>query len=231
MANQVGKNYKNSAAKVDTSKLYDKLTAAQLVKEAAFAKFDETVEVHMRTSLDPRKADQLLRGTVLLPHGTGKRVRILVFAEGEDARAAQDAGADFVGSDDIAKKIEEGWTEFDVAIATPPMMRVVGRLGRVLGPRGLMPSPKAGTVVNGPDLGRIIEETRLGRVEFRLDKTANIHVGIGKVSFSAEQIVENLDALLDAVRANRPAGAKGSLVKRLTITSTMGPGIKIEGAN
>lgn len=229
-SNKPGKNYVTAASKVDASRTYDKLTAAQLLKEVSFAKFDETVEVHLRTSLDPRKADQQLRGTVLLPHGTGKQVRILVFAEGDDARMAEEGGADVVGSEDLAKRIEGGWTEFDVAIATPPMMRVVGRLGRVLGPRGLMPSPKAGTVVNGPDLRRVIEETRKGRVEFRLDKTANIHVGIGKVSFNVDQIVENLDALLDAVRANRPSGAKGQLVKRITLTSTMGPGVRLEGS-
>jgi large subunit ribosomal protein L1 len=213
---------------VDTSKNYDKTTAVQLVKDASFAKFDETVEVHLRMGLDPRKADQQLRGTVLLPHGTGKQVRILVFAEGEDARLAEEAGADVVGADDLAKRIEGGWTEFDVAIATPPMMRVVGRLGRVLGPRGLMPSPKAGTVVNGADLPRVIQETRQGRVEFRLDKTANIHVPIGKVSFGPEQLVDNFNALMDAVKSNRPAGAKGQMVRRVTMTSTMGPGIKIE---
>ncbi|HEX8682281.1 MAG TPA: 50S ribosomal protein L1, partial [Ardenticatenaceae bacterium] len=168
MGNNQGKKYREAAQKVDTSKNYDKTTAVQLVKDASFAKFDETVEVHLRMGLDPRKADQQLRGTVLLPHGTGKQVRILVFAEGEDARLAEEAGADVVGADDLAKRIEGGWTEFDVAIATPPMMRVVGRLGRVLGPRGLMPSPKAGTVVNGADLPRVIQETRQGRVEFRL---------------------------------------------------------------
>lgn len=228
MANKVGKKYLEAAAKVDPLQSYDKVTATQLVKETSITKFDGTVEVHVRTGLDPRKADQQLRGTVLLPHGTGKQVRILVFAEGDDARAAQEAGADFVGSDDLAKQIEGGWTEFDVAIATPPMMRVVGRLGRVLGPRGLMPSPKAGTVVNGPDIARVIEETRQGRVEFRLDKTANMHVPIGKVSFSSDQLVDNFNALMDAVRTNRPAGAKGSMIKRVTMTSTMGPGIKVE---
>jgi large subunit ribosomal protein L1 len=169
-----------------------------------------------------------MRGTVLLPNGTGKQVRILVFAEGDDARLAHEAGAYVVVSQDIAKQIQDGWMDFDVAIATPPMMGVVGRLGKVLGPRGLMPSPKAGTVVPGADLKRVIDETRKGRVEFRLDKTANLHVGIGKVSFTTEQIVENLDALLDAVRTNRPTGAKGSLIKRVTITSTMGPGIKVD---
>jgi large subunit ribosomal protein L1 len=230
MGRDNGKKYEAAAARVDRSKVYDKHAAAELVKEASFAKFDETVEVHVRTSLDPRKADQQLRGTVLLPHGTGKKVRILVFAEGDDARLATEAGADYVGSEDIAKQIQEGWMEFDVAIATPPMMRVVGRLGRVLGPRGLMPSPKAGTVVNGEDLPRVIEETRQGRVEFRLDKTANIHVGIGKVSFTPEQIVDNLDALLEAVNSNRPAGAKGQMVKRVTLASTMGPGVKVEAS-
>jgi large subunit ribosomal protein L1 len=224
----IGKNFQTASAKVDKSKSYDRVAAAQLLKDASFAKFDETVEVHIRTSLDPRKADQQLRGTVLLPNGTGKQVRILVFAEGDDARLAQEAGADHVGGQDLAKRIQDGWTEFDVAIATPPMMGVVGRLGKVLGPRGLMPSPKAGTVVPGADLKRVVDETRKGRVEFRLDKTANLHVGIGKVSFSTEQIVENYEALLEAVRTNRPAGAKGSLIKRVTITSTMGPGIKIE---
>jgi large subunit ribosomal protein L1 len=228
MGNRNGKNYRSALEKVDTTKVYDKPSAAQLLKETSFAKFDETVEVHVRTNLDPRKADQQLRGTVLLPHGTGKQVRILVFAEGEDARLAQEAGADYVGGEDLAKQIEGGWMEFDVAMATPPMMRVVGRLGRVLGPRGLMPSPKAGTVVNGQDLPRVIEETRQGRVEFRLDKTANIHVGVGKVSFSPEQIVDNVNALLEAVQSNRPAGAKGQMIKRVTLTSTMGPGIKVE---
>jgi large subunit ribosomal protein L1 len=228
MGNRNGKNYRSALEKVDTNRVYDRHSAAQLLKETSFAKFDETVEVHVRTGLDPRKADQQLRGTVLLPHGTGKQVRILVFAEGEDARLAQEAGADYVGSEDLAKQIEGGWMDFDVAMATPPMMRVVGRLGRVLGPRGLMPSPKAGTVVNGQDLPRVIQETRQGRVEFRLDKTANIHVGVGKVSFTPEQIVDNLNALLEAVQSNRPSGAKGQMIKRITLTSTMGPGIKVD---
>jgi large subunit ribosomal protein L1 len=228
MGRKSGKNYKMAASKVDPTKSYDKITALQLVKEASFAKFDETVEIHLRTALDPRKADQQLRGTVLLPHGTGKRVRILVFAEGEDARLAEEAGADMVGSQDYAKKIQDGWIEFDVAIATPPMMRVVGRLGRILGPRGLMPNPKAGTVVKGEDLPRVIQETRQGRIEFRLDRTASIHVGIGKVSFTIEQLTENLNSLLDTINANRPSGAKGALLRRITLASTMGPGVKVE---
>ncbi|MDQ4078849.1 MAG: 50S ribosomal protein L1 [Chloroflexota bacterium] len=228
MARDSGKKYEAAVAKVDKAKVYDKQAAAALVKETSFANFDETVEAHIRTALDPRKADQQLRGTVLLPHGTGKRIRILVFAEGEDARIAEEAGADFVGSEDLASRIQDGWMDFDVAIATPPMMRVVGRLGRVLGPRGLMPSPKSGTVVQGEDLPRVIEETRQGKVEFRLDRTANIHVGIGKVSFEPQQIVDNLNALLEAVNANRPPGAKGQLVRRLTLSSTMGPGVKVD---
>ncbi len=228
MAGKPGKNYKRAAAMVDSAVNYSLLDAAQLIKDASFAKFDETVEVHLKTSLDPRQADEQLRGTVLLPHGTGKRVRILMFADGEDMQIAEEAGADYVGNQDLVKKIQGGWLDFDVALATPSMMRFVGRLGRVLGPRGLMPNPKAGTVVNGDNIARVIQETRKGRVEFRLDRTANIHVGIGKVSFSADQIVDNLNALLDAINSNRPSGAKGNIVKRLTITSTMGPPIRVE---
>ncbi|MGB0384747.1 MAG: 50S ribosomal protein L1 [Ardenticatenaceae bacterium] len=230
MGKKSGKNYKRAAALVDPNKVYDKKEAVELIKDASFAKFDETVEIHLRTTLDQRKADQQLRGTVLLPHGTGKQVRILVFADGEDIPIAEAAGADYVGGQDLVKKIQGGWLEFDVALATPAMMRFVGRLGRVLGPRGLMPNPKAGTVVKGDGIGRVIGETRKGRVEFRLDRTANIHVGIGKVSFTVDQIIENLDTLLDAISASRPSGAKGPLMKRITLSSTMGPGIKIEEA-
>ncbi|HYN90044.1 MAG TPA: 50S ribosomal protein L1 [Ardenticatenaceae bacterium] len=223
-----GKKYLQAAQKVDTARMYGPDEALQLVKDASFVKFDETVEVHIRTGLDPRKADQQLRGTVLLPHGTGKTVRILVFAEGDGIRMAEEAGADFAGGEDLAKRIEGGWTDFDVAIATPSMMRVVGRLGRILGPRGLMPSPKSGTVVNPEDLPRVIREARQGRVEFRLDKTANLHVPIGKVSFDPQQLRDNLAALLDAVQSNRPTGAKGQLIRKLTVTSTMGPGVKVD---
>lgn len=223
-----GKKYLQAAQKVDTARMYGPDEALQLVKDASFVKFDETVEVHIRTGLDPRKADQQLRGTVLLPHGTGKTVRILVFAEGDGIRMAEEAGADFSGGEDLAKRIEGGWTDFDVAIATPSMMRVVGRLGRILGPRGLMPSPKSGTVVNPEDLPRVIREARQGRVEFRLDKTANLHVPIGKVSFDPQQLRDNLAALLDAVQSNRPTGAKGQLIRKLTVTSTMGPGVKVD---
>lgn len=223
-----GKKYEQALKKVDTTKIYSPDEALKLVKESSFAKFDETVEVHIRTGLDPRKADQQLRGTALLPHGTGKTVRILVFADGDAVRIAEEAGADYVGGEDLAKKIEGGWTDFDLAIATPSMMRVVGRLGRILGPRGLMPSPKSGTVVNPEDLPRVIQEARQGRVEFRLDKTANLHVPIGKVSFSELQLRDNLAALLEAVTANRPPGAKGQLIRRLTVASTMGPGLKVD---
>lgn len=223
-----GKKYLEALKTVDTARAYAPEEALKLVKESSFAKFDETVEVHIRTGLDPRKADQQLRGTVLLPHGTGKTVRVLVFAEGEGARLAEEAGADYVGGEELAKKIEGGWTDFDLAIATPNMMRVVGRLGRILGPRGLMPSPKSGTVVNPEDLPRVIREARQGRVEFRLDKTANLHVPIGKVSFTESQLCENLAALIEAVMANRPSGAKGQLIRRLTVTSTMGPGVKVD---
>ncbi|HBY96495.1 MAG: 50S ribosomal protein L1 [Ardenticatenaceae bacterium] len=227
MANH-GKKYLQALQQVDTTGVYNPEEALKLIKETAFAKFDETVEVHIRTGLDPRKADQQLRGTVLLPHGTGKTVRIVVFADGEGARLAEEAGADYVGAEELAKKIEGGWTDFDIAIATPNMMRVVGRLGRILGPRGLMPSPKSGTVVNPEDLPRVIREARQGRVEFRLDKTANLHVPIGKVSFSENQLRENLAALIEAVMANRPQGTKGQLIRKLTVTSTMGPGVKVD---
>lgn len=223
-----GKRYQAATAQLDRQRIYSGEEAAQLIKETATASFDETVELHLRTTLDPRKADQQLRGTVLLPHGTGKQVRILVFADGEDVRRAEEAGAEYVGGDELAKKIQDGWLDFDLAIATLPMMRVVGRLGRVLGPRGLMPSPKAGTVVSGEDLPRVINEARQGRVEFRLDKGANIHVGIGKVSFTPDQILDNLRAVLDAVNASRPGGAKGQMLRRVTLSSTMGPGIRVD---
>jgi len=224
-----GKKYLAAAAKVDFDKLYEPREAVVLAKETSYARFDATVEVHMRTALDPRQADQQVRDVVVLPHGLGKTVRVLVFAAGEGAAAARSAGADLVADDDeTLKKIEGGMTDFDVAIATPDMMGKVGRLGRVLGPRGLMPNPKAGTVVNANDLGRAIREAKAGRVEFRLDKTANIHVAIGKASFEADKLYENFTALMDAIRKARPAGAKGAYIKRITITTTMGPGIKID---
>jgi len=217
--------------------VYTAHEAVALAKETSFTKFDSTIEVHMRTTLDSRQADQQLRDVVVLPHGLGKKVRVLVFATGEGAVAARAAGADLVADDDeTMKKIEGGFLDFDVAIATPDAMGKVGRLGRVLGPRGLMPNPKAGTVVPASDMERAINEAKAGRVEFRLDKTNNIHVSIGKASFEVKKLVENYAALVDAINKSRPSGAKGNFVKRITITSTMGPGVKadpnehIEGA-
>jgi len=225
-----GKKYLEAAKLVDRSRLYLPEEALDLIKKANFTQFDATVELHLRTGLDPRHADQQVRGVVLLPGGTGKQVRILVFAEGDGERLAREAGADHVGGDDLINKIQEGWFDFDIAIATPPMMRKVGRLGRVLGPRNLMPNPKAGTIVAEEDLARVIQESRQGRVEYRVDKTANIHVPIGKVSFSVESLTENLGAVMEAIVKARPAAAKGTYLKRITITSTMGPGIRLDPA-
>jgi large subunit ribosomal protein L1 len=224
-----GKNYLAAQAKIDPEKLYSPREAMDLAKETSSTKFDSTVEVHIRTALDPRQADQQVRDVVVLPHGLGKTVRVLVFAQGEGATAAREAGADLVADDDESlKKVEGGTLDFDVAIATPDMMGKVGRLGRILGPRGLMPNPKAGTVVNADDIGRAIVEAKAGRVEFRLDKTANMHVAIGKVSFEADKLFDNFAALMDAIRKAKPAGAKGSYIKRITVATTMGPGIKVE---
>ena len=223
-----GKKFKAALAKVDLDKEYSIRDAIALAKETSITKFDATVEVHMRTALDPRQSDQQVRDVVVLPHGLGKTVRVLVFAQGEGAAAARSAGADLVADDDeTLKKIEGGALDFDVAIATPDAMGKVGRLGRVLGPRGLMPNPKAGTVVGADDLPRAIKEAKAGRVEFRLDKTANIHVSVGKVSFSVDQLFDNFSTLMDAVHKARPAGAKGEYIKRITLASTMGPGIKV----
>jgi len=224
-----GKNYLASKAKVDSEKLYSPHEAMGLAKNTSSTKFDSTVEVHIRTALDPRQADQQVRDVVVLPHGLGKTVRVLVFAQGEGATAAREAGADMVADDDeTLKQIEGGAMDFDVAIATPDMMGKVGRLGRILGPRGLMPNPKAGTVVGPDDLDRAISEAKAGRVEFRLDKTANMHVSIGKVSFETDKLFENFAALMDAIRKARPAGAKGAYLRRITISTTMGPGIKVD---
>lgn len=225
---KAGKKFRAAAAKVDRARLYSVPEAVALVKDTSITKFDGTVECHMRLGVDPRQADQQVRGVVVLPNGLGKTVRILVFAQGEGARAAQEAGADIVAdTDEWIKKIQEGFTDFDVAIATPDMMGKVGRLGKVLGPRGLMPNPKAGTVAPAADIPRVISEARAGRVEFRLDKTGNLHVPVGKVSFPAEKLQENLTAFLDAVRKAKPASAKGSFVRRATLTSTMGPGVRL----
>lgn len=224
-----GKKYTAAAAKVDIDKVYSAKEAVTLAKETSFTKFDATIEVHLRTTLDSRQADQQLRDVVVLPNGLGKTVRVLVFAQGEGAAAARAAGADMVADDDESmKKLEGGALDYDVAIATPDAMGKVGRLGRVLGPRGLMPNPKAGTVVAAQDMDRAIKEAKAGRVEYRLDKTNNIHVSIGKASFSAEKLFENYVALMDAINKSRPSGAKGNFVKRITITSTMGPGVKAD---
>lgn len=224
-----GKKYTAAAAKVDIDKIYTSQEAMALVKETTVTKFDSTVEVHLRTTLDPRQSDQQLRDVVVLPHGLGKTVRVLVFSQGEGAATARAAGADLVADDDeTLKKIEGGMLDFDVAIATPDAMGKVGRLGRILGPRGLMPNPKAGTVVPAADIARAIKEAKAGRVEFRLDKTANIHVSIGKASFTPVQLIENYGALIDAINKARPSGAKGNFIKRITVATTMGPGIKMD---
>jgi large subunit ribosomal protein L1 len=224
-----GKKYLEAKAKIDAETTYEPKEALSLVQETSFTKFDGTVEVHLRMGLDPRQADQQLRDVVNLPNGLGKKVSVLVFAEGEGAAAAKEAGADIVAdSDEWIEKIQKGFTDFDVAISTPEMMGKAGRLGRVLGPRGLMPNPKAGTVVPADDLPRAIEEAKAGRVEFRLDKTSNIHVPIGKVSFTVEQLEENLSALMQAIKKARPAAAKGGYVRKVTVTSTMGPGVKVD---
>lgn len=225
-----GKNYRNAAELIDRNQAYSPEEALELAKKTSFTKFDATIELHLRTGLDPRHADQQVRGVVLLPKGTGKTVRILVFAEGESEKIARDAGADHAGSDDLVAKIEQGWFEFDIAIATPPMMRKVGRLGRLLGPRGLMPSPKAGTIVSEEDLPRVIEEARQGRVEYRVDKTSNIHVPIGKASFSAEDLQENMATVMEAIVRARPAALKGTYIRKVTLASTMGPGIRVDPA-
>jgi large subunit ribosomal protein L1 len=225
-----GKKYLEAAAKVDFDKQYEPLEALQLVKETSISRFDGTVEVHMRLGVDPRHAEQQVRDTVMLPRGLGKNVRVLVFAEGDPARAAKEAGADFIIDDELTAKIKDGWMDFDAAVATPNMMGAVGRLGKILGPRGLMPNPKAGTVVQEDDLPRAIDELKAGRVEFRIDRTANLHVPIGKVSFEAQYLYENFAALMDAVKRSRPASAKGTFIRKITLTSTMGPGIRVDPA-
>ncbi len=226
-----GKKYLEAAAKIDSTRYYDPREAIKLVKETSTTKFDSTVEVHIRLGVDPRHADQQVRDVVVLPHGLGKTVRVLVFAQGDGAALARQAGADYVADDDeMLGKIQSGWTDFDVAIATPDMMGKVGRLGRVLGPRGLMPNPKAGTVVPAEDIPRVVSEAKAGRVEFRVDKTANLHVPIGKVSFDEKKLYENMAALMEAVKKAKPASAKGAYIRRITLTSTMAPGIKVDPA-
>lgn len=223
-----GKKHLEALKLVDRTKYYSPQEAIELAKKTSYVNFDATVEVHMRLGVDPRHADQQVRSVVLLPHGLGKEVRVLVFAEGEAAKIAQEAGADYVGSDDLIKQIQDGWLDFDVAIAVPQVMGKVGRLGKILGPRGLMPNPKADTIVPAEDLPRAIKEARQGRVEFRVDKTANLHVPIGKISFPPEKLLDNMAALFDAVKKAKPAGTKGQYIKKITLSTTMGPGIKLD---
>jgi len=223
-----GKRYAEAIAKVDRTKLYTVDDGIKLAKEIHPAKFDETVEIHIKTGLDPRHAEQQIRSSTVLPHGLGRELRVLVFTEGESVRFAQDAGADFVGSDDLIKRIEGGWTDFDVAVATREMMGKVGRLGRILGPRGLMPNPRSGTVVNAEDVARTVGEAKRGRVEFRIDRLANLHVPIGKVSFDEQKLRENLTAFIEAVNAAKPKEAKGQYIRSVTLTTTMGPGIHLD---
>ena len=221
-----GKKYVEAAKAIDRGTLYDVADAVALVKKTAVAKFDETIEAHIRTGCDGRHADQQIRGAVVLPHGTGKKVRILVFAKDAKAEEAKAAGADFVGGDELIPKIQnENWFEFDVVVATPDMMGVVGRLGRVLGPKGLMPNPKAGTVTM--DVTKAIQDIKAGKIEYRLDKTNIIHVPVGKASFTEEQLADNFQTLIDAINKAKPAALKGQCLKTVTLTSTMGPGVKI----
>lgn len=221
-----GKKYLESAKLVDRMRLYDPAEALELAQKASRAKFDETVEVHVRLGVDSRHADQQVRGAVVLPHGTGKKVRVLVFAKGEKAKEAEDAGAEYVGAEDLVAKIQnENWFDFDVVVATPDMMGVVGRLGRVLGPKGLMPNPKAGTVTM--DVAKAVADIKAGKIEYRLDKTNIIHCPIGKVSFGTQKLEENFRTLMDAIIKAKPAAAKGQYLRSIVISSTMGPGIKV----
>jgi large subunit ribosomal protein L1 len=221
-----GKKYQEAAKLVDRAKVYSPAEAAELARKTSYVGFDASVEAHLRLGVDPRHADQMVRGTIVLPHGTGKKVRVVVFAQGEKAQEALRGGADEVGGEDLVKKVEAGWTEFDVALATPDMMGMVGRLGRILGRKGLMPNPKSGTITF--DIERALKEVKAGRVEFKVDKGGIIHVPFGKASFEAEQLVSNLAALVDAVNRARPSGAKGQYLRTLTITPTMGPGIRVD---
>ena len=225
MAVKHGKRYRDLAQKIERGREYSPDEAVKLVKDTSQAKFDTTVELHLRMGVDPKQADQMVRGAAVLPHGTGKTVRVIVFAQGDRARDAKAAGADEVGAEDLSKKIEGGWMNFDVAIATPDLMGQVGRLGRVLGPRGLMPNPKSGTVTM--DVAKAVREAKGGRVEFRVDKTGVIHTVVGKSSFSEKALVENLGTLMDAITRARPSGVKGDYIKSVHITSTQGPSVKV----
>lgn len=223
-----GKRYKEAVAKVDKRKAYTLADAMQMIRETAKAKFDETIEVCCRLGVDPRKADQMVRGTVVLPHGTGKSIRVLVLTKGEKAAEAQKAGADMVGADEYIEKIQGGWAEVDAIVATPDMMGSIGRLGKILGPKGLMPNPKAGTVTQ--DVAKAVHDLKAGKIEYRVDKTGNVHCGVGKLSFTDEQLLENVRVFLGAVVRAKPASAKGTYVKNTSICSTMGPGIKLDTA-
>jgi large subunit ribosomal protein L1 len=221
-----GKQYRNARGSIDREHEYSPVAAIRLLKEMETAKFDETVEVHFRLGLNVRHADEQLRGTLMLPHGTGKEARVAVFAEGEKAKEAQDAGADVVGSADLAKRVEEGFTDFDVAVATPDQMGSVGKLGRILGPRGLMPNPKTGTVTM--DVAKAVRDAKAGKLEYRTDRGANVHVSIGKKSFAERQLAENYAALIDEIVRAKPAAAKGRYIRQITLTTTMGPGIHVD---
>ena len=223
-----GKQYRNARAAFDREQEYSPVQAIRLIKEMETAKFDETIEVHFRLGLNVRHADEQLRGTLMLPHGTGKEARVAVFAEGEKAKEAEEAGADIIGSADLAKRVEEGFTDFDVAVAAPDQMGNVGKLGRILGPRGLMPNPKTGTVTM--DVGKAVREAKAGKLEYRTDRGANVHVSIGKKSFGERQLVENYAALIDEIVRAKPAAAKGRYIRQVTLTSTMGPGVHIDPA-
>jgi len=223
-----GKNYQEATKLIDKTKAYHPQEAIELAKKMAHARFDETVELHLQMGVDPRNASQQVRGVALMPHGLGKEVRVLVFAQGEAERVASAAGADFVGSDELIKKIEDGWLDFDTAMATPDMMGKVGKLGKILGRRGLMPNPKSGTVVAADDLPGAISDTRKGRVEFKLDRTAIIHVSVGKISFEADKLLDNLTAMIEALVKAKPSGVKGQYVKTAFLVTTMGPGIELD---
>jgi large subunit ribosomal protein L1 len=225
---KLGKRYIEAAKRIDRAKLHDPEEAIRLAKAGAQAKFDETVETAFRLGVDPKHADQLVRGTVVLPHGSGRSVRVLVFAKGEKAKEAEGAGADFVGAEDLIEKIQSGWTEFDVAVATPDVMGQVGRLGRILGPRGLMPNPKSGTVT--PEVGKAVREVKAGKIEFRVDKFGIVHAPIGKASFSEQALLENFAALTEAIIKAKPAAAKGTYLKTIALSSTMGPSVRVDPA-
>jgi large subunit ribosomal protein L1 len=223
-----GKKYQEASKLLDKSKTYPPEEAIEMARKTTYVKFDETVELHLRMGVDPRSADQQVRGVILLPNGLGKKTRVLVFTQGEGVKLAQEAGADYAGSDELIKQIEDGWLEFDVSIATPDVMPKVAKLGRILGRRGLMPNPKSGTVVQAQDLARVIGEARKGRTEFRLDRTAIIHLPIGKISFDSEKLLENLAAAIDAIVRAKPSGAKGQYLKSAFVSTAMGPGFELD---